>query len=585
MKKLSPMNTAALPTEDEPGEKNLETRAERPVASAEPEAVAPSSPPSPQRLPGAKLPTGKARRGADSEDGKQRGPQIHTQSGAAKSWKPWALAALGGVLYVVGFPGIDQFYLAFFAFVPVIVATSGASLRRTFLLGATAGFVSHLGGYYWVVHLLQVFAHLPFPVAVLGWLLLCVAQGSSFGVGVMLAKWLRTRTGWSWALTLAVGLAAMDFVYPLLFPSYIANTMASALWMMQIADLGGVLLVTALLGAINGAFADIWLARRFGQAFPRKTAVVVGALWVLALSYGAIRVAHFDALEAQAPKMKIGMVQANVGGAERHLKPGEAQQRYVSMTRQLHEDGAELVVWPEGANSGVVRPNINVARQILGGTPQPMLFGGLRYDRDRHDKVVPFNSAFISNAQGEILGTYDKTKLLAFGEYIPGGDWFPAIYELLPYTAHFGRGSTTAPLRLGDWNFGTYICYEDIIPRFVQKIMVPHEGERPHVMVNITNDSWYGDTTEPPIHLALAIFRAVEHRRPLVRSTNTGISAFVSSTGRVVSQTKTYHQQTLMSEVPKMHGSTLYQHVGDWPGYGALLLLGFGWGSSRRKRG
>lgn len=488
------------------------------------------------------------------------------------------------MLYVVAFPGIDQSYLAFFAFVPVIAAAREASLRRTFLLGATAGFVSHLGGYYWVVHLLQEFAHLPLPAAVLGWLLVCVGQGASFGVGLFVARWLGRRTQWPWAVTLAVGLTVMDFLYPLLFPSYIANTMSSALWMMQIAELGGVLLITALLGAINGALADLWFARRDGRPVPVRLAVIVGGLWLSTMIYGAVRVSQVEAVAEQAPKLTVGMVQANIGGAERHLKPGEALGRYVDMTRELHEQGVDLVVWPEGGYQGLVYPHTNVRRDILGGTPQAMLFGGARIDRDALGRRLPFNSAFLSDGEGRVQGHYDKTILLAFGEYIPGGDLIPQIYEMLPYTAHFGRGTTTAPLVLDGWRFGTYICYEDIIPRFVQKIMAPHDGERPHVMVNVTNDSWYGDTTEPPIHLALAKFRSVEHRRALVRSTNTGISAFIAPSGRVMAQTRTYHQETLTGAVPKMEGSTVYQHVGDVAGYAAVAMLGVGFFVGRRRR-
>lgn len=495
-----------------------------------------------------------------------------------------ALAALSGVLYVLSFPGIDQFYLAFFAFVPLLLAAEKATVRRAVFLGAVAGFVSHLGGYYWVVHLLQEFAMLPLPAAVLGWLLVCVGQGASFGVGLGLSQWLRRRTGWPLALTLAIGLTAMDFLYPLLFPSYVANTMAGALWVMQLAELGGVLAITALLGAINGVLADAWLAWRGRRPLPARGLTVVGAVFAAVLAFGAVRVAQVDATAAAAPQLEVGIVQANVGGARRHLQPGESLRRHVQMTRELSARGVDLVVWPEGAYQGVVRGDTDVRRDILGGTSQALLFGGARIDVDRTGVVLPFNSAFLSDAQGRIRGYYDKTVLLAFGEYVPGGDWFPQIYEMLPYSSRFGRGTTTAPLELDGWKLGTYICYEDIIPRFVQRIMAPRDGERPDVMVNVTNDSWYGDTTEPPIHLALARFRSVEHRRALVRSTNTGISAFVDPAGRVTAKTRTYSQETLVSSVPKMAGSTVYQHVGDAAGFLALGMLGLGFVLGRRRR-
>lgn len=499
-----------------------------------------------------------------------------------RSWRQTALAALGGVLYVLSFPGVDQFYLAFVAFVPTLIAARGASVRRAVWLGAVTGFVSHLGGYYWVVHLLREFAYLPVPLAVLGWLLVCVGQGASFGVGVGLARWLGVKTQWPFALTLAVGLTAMDFLYPLLFPSYIANTMGGWLWMMQTADLWGVLGITALVGAVNGAVADVILAKRAGATVSWRPPGIVALFMVFALAYGVVRVADIDARSAAAPKMTVGLVQANVGGAANHRFRAESVRRHVQATKDLHEQGVDLVVWPEGALAGTVHPeHSDIVEGLLEGTPQALLFGATRVDTDRHGARLPHNTAFLSDTDGKVLGYYDKTKLLAFGEYIPGGDWFPGVYDLLPYSAHFGRGVSTAPLEWNGWKLGTYICYEDIIPRFVRKLMAHDPSDRPHVMVNITNDSWYGDTTEPPIHLSLAKFRAVEHRRALVRSTNTGISALVDPAGRVTAQTKTYVEETLVGAVPKMTGDTVYQHVGDAVGYAALVVLL--WGGFRRR--
>jgi len=486
-----------------------------------------------------------------------------------------ALAALGGVLYVVAFPGIDQWYLALFAFVPVLYATRRAGVRRAAWLGAVAGFVSHLGGYYWVVHLLHEFAFAPYVAAVPGWLALCVWQGASFGFGVGLSRWLELRTGWPRAVTLAVGLAAMDFVYPLLFPSYVANTMGGALWLMQTADLWGVLGVTAMLGALNGALADLLVAWREGRALPRRAPAAVAALWVAAIAYGAIQVHRYDAKAAAAPKLRVGLVQANVGGQAKHEHASEVRRRHVQATRELAARGVDLVVWPEGAWPGMIDAHMNVRDLVLEGTPQALLFGATRMGGETGE-VLPYNSAFLAEASGRILGHYDKIELLAFGEYVPGDRFFPQIYRLLPYSSHFGRGQTTAPLPLGDWKLGTFICYEDIIPSLVQRVMAARGGVRPDAMVNLTNDSWYGDTTEPPIHLSLARYRSVEHRRALARATNTGISAFVDPSGRLVAATRTYRQETLVGELPKMSGSTVYETVGDAVGWASLAVLALG---------
>jgi apolipoprotein N-acyltransferase len=117
----------------------------------------------------------------------------------------------------------------------------------------------------------------------------------------------------------------------------------------------------------------------------------------------------------------------------------------------------------------------------------------------------------------------------------------------------------------------------------VNRLMEPTGGRRPDLMVNITNDSWYGDTLEPPEHLALAKFRAVEHRRALVRATNTGISALVDPVGRVVQRTRTFQEETLLGDMPKMSGTTVYEVVGDVVGWASLALLGVGFLLGRRR--
>lgn len=495
-----------------------------------------------------------------------------------------ALAVLSGLLYVAAFPGYGVWPLALVAFVPLLVATRATGLRRTVWLGALAGFTSHVGGYYWVAHMLREFAQAPWPLAILGCLAVAAGQGASFGVGLGLARWLAKQTGWPFAVTLAVGLAAMDFAYPLVFPSYVANTLFGATWLMQTADVWGVVGLTALVGAVNGALGDALLARLSGQALPRRALALTAAAALSAVVYGGVRVAQVDAQVAAAPKLKVGLVQTNVGGFENTLGRAQSVRRYTTATRALHEQGVDLVVWPEGALRNVVEVGADIRGPVLDGMAQALLFGATRVGADRHGERVPYNSAFLADATGRVLASYDKTVLLVFGEYVPGGDWFPQIYRWLPMASHWGRGVSTDPLVLGDWRLGTFICYEDILPRFVDGLMQPTGGRRPDLMVNVTNDSWYGDTVEPLEHLALASFRTVEHRRALVRSTNTGISALVDPVGRVVAKTRTYREELLVGEVPKMSGTTVYEALGDVAGWGSLGLLAGVFARSRRRR-
>jgi apolipoprotein N-acyltransferase len=186
---------------------------------------------------------------------------------------------------------------------------------------------------------------------------------------------------------------------------------------------------------------------------------------------------------------------------------------------------------------------------------------------------VLFNSALASEASGEVVDRYDKRYLLAFGEYLPLGDVWPVLHEWSPNSGRFTRGTRIEPIEVTGRSIAVLICYEDIIPSYVNTIMT---GGSPELIVNLTNDAWFGDTTEPWIHLALAKFRAVEHRRYLVRSVNSGVSAFVDPVGRVTGHTQTFVEASLKRQIAWLDGSPPYGWMGDLPWWivSALALAG-----------
>jgi apolipoprotein N-acyltransferase len=193
----------------------------------------------------------------------------------------------------------------------------------------------------------------------------------------------------------------------------------------------------------------------------------------------------------------------------------------------------------------------------------PAIFGGVVYRVDP-DRERWYNIALASNARGEITSRYDKHYLLMFGEYLPLGDTFPILYKWSPHSGKFTSGTSVKPLEVeirGEKHRMTaLICYEDILPGFTNDAV--RAGD-PELLVNITNDAWFGDTTEPWEHLALAKLRAVEHHRYLIRATNSGVSAVMDPVGRVVGHTKTFEQTSLLADVRLLSSATVYQYVGD----------------------
>lgn len=204
-----------------------------------------------------------------------------------------------------------------------------------------------------------------------------------------------------------------------------------------------------------------------------------------------------------------------------------------------------------------------------------MLFGALREQNDRI-----YNTAYMSDRMGDLQAPYDKTYLLAFGEYLPFGETFPIFYRWSPNSGHFSPGDHPVSMLLPPASDGQryrvapLICYEDILPRFVSRFQRDTDS---HLLAVILNDAWFGPTTEPWIHLALSKFRSVEHRRDFVRAANSGVSGFVDAAGRVIATTQTFTVERKVADVHLRSRKTLYALTGDWFCWiclgGAIVLL------------
>jgi apolipoprotein N-acyltransferase len=191
-----------------------------------------------------------------------------------------------------------------------------------------------------------------------------------------------------------------------------------------------------------------------------------------------------------------------------------------------------------------------------------------------------YNSAILlSGATGQVEATYKKNVLLVFGEYFPLAGWFPSLKKLNPQMGDFGRGPGPVPLPFPFHGhqllLGVNICYEAILPEYMR--VFAERGA--NLFVNITKDSWFGNTFEPWEHFQLSALRAVEHGIPLVRVTNTGLSGTVLPNGKITLLSQPFQEawKTLEVPVPLHPKPTLYTLLGDWVAWLSLVLsLGLG---------
>jgi apolipoprotein N-acyltransferase len=498
-----------------------------------------------------------------------------------------ALAVATGLLYFLAFPGIDVWPLGFVAWVPLLVAMRGRSVKAQTSLAWLSGFTMTFVGFYWMLGMLQNFSGFPVAVCVVFMLLLALYQGGRIGLfGFLYAR--ATHQNWWRGPCFALAFAASELCYPLLFPWYFGAVVHQLPALTQLAELGSPIAVGLVIALFNFALAELYFSHRERRPKPWRLLAMQAALLAITGGYGSVRIGEVDRLTAKAPKGRVGVVQANMGLMEKRADRGEGLRRHLELSEQLQAEGPlDLIVWSETSVAGGVYENDAEAvyRQLFTKRiAVPVLFGALlmRDVSDARGRTL-FNSALMSDGRGHITGRYDKHALLAFGEYLPFGSTFPILYEWSPNTGAFTPGSTLDALPLGEHRVSAHICYEDVLPGFVNDLV---QASDPELLVNLTNDAWYGDTTQPWIHLALAKFRAIEHRRFMVRSTNSGVSAFIDPVGRVLAHTGTFQRAALSHEVAYLKPArTPYEVYGDAPWWACTLAIAVLCSIRRKTRG
>ena len=504
-----------------------------------------------------------------------------------EQWIKAGVCALAGTLLFLSCADFDIWPLAWFSVAPLLAVALHPTTQKPAVYGFITGLFANGGGFYWIVPFLGRFGHLPIVASIPIFLLLVSYQAITFSVFAWAVRRLDDRFGRGVTFLAPVVYVACEMVVPYVFPWYLAITQAWVRPVIQIADLTGPLGVSFLLVLCNGAIYDAWAAWRGGKRVPLpRIAVAVGIL-AMSLGYGLVRIDQVKRARAAAPKIKVGVVQANIGIHEKwnvSLAQGQLAV-HQQLSQSLEQRGAQVIIWPEssypfvfGRDQSHDWPDNDVRRAQRGFTT-PLLFGTLTRSETGREQY-PYNSALLLDKDGDVRGSFDKNVLMVFGEYVPYYDQIKQYVErFIPEASNFARGTDVSvfPLQTpaGLVRLGPMICYEDIFPSFARRLI----KRDPNILVNITNDAWFGRTSEPYEHLALAVYRSVESRLDLVRAVNTGVSAFVDATGRVYDkspsvdpdETPNVKPVALLNDVAVMQPFKVYATLGEW--FGGLCLL------------
>ena len=498
----------------------------------------------------------------------------------------FGLVTLSGCLWFLAVTPFDFSAFAWIAAVPMLLAVDRvATFKQALFLGWWAGIVETGGGFYWLVDVMRRFADFPGWAAALVFLLFCAARAVIFLLFTAIVRGIRRRRRVPMTVLAPLAMVGCEFVVPQLFP---CGQWISQAWhplVIQISELTGPLGVTALLMMVNGALHDLSADGRAAR-YPASAAA---ALTAGVLVFGGVRMHEVDDTVARAPRLKVGLVQPNFAyTVDGELSREEAIRQLTalqSQSRRLQEAGAQLLVWSEGSYP-VKLPRDFTAdfapeslAMIRRGFNVPVVVGAEMYDASHEDA---FNSAILLDGDGRAAGHYDKVRLLAFGEYIPGIDTFPWLRNILPAgTGRFTAGKGPAVLsfkgeRNQVWKLGPVICYEDILPGFLRGVGKLH----PDLLVNLTSDSWFGADTEPWEHMALSVFASVELRVSMVRAVNSGVSALIDPNGRVLRKTyaddpyrNPHAEDGVVVPVPMVAGGhTVYAAVGNLFAYLCIAM-------------
>ena len=477
-----------------------------------------------------------------------------------------SLASLAGVLTVSPMLYEPLWPLAWVGLLPLFIALRGVSAARAFVLGWWTETLMYGLGTYWLVNTMVDFGHIPLPLSLLFFIIVATANGVRMG---LFAWWVRhTQTDgspWWYRLLLPAGaFVALDFVFPRVFPWHLGFLQYPALPLIQIADLTGIHGVSFILVLCSVAGAAFVSARQSPAGAGRyRMAAVAGGVLLLQVAYGLWRMPQVAEAMQQADSLRMALVQPNLGiAANRNgLKPKERLQLLSDLSAATLAQAPDLVIWPESAYPYALTTQEQFLYLPQGITNDvPWLIGGMAYAGQEEARRL-FNSTWLVAPGQQVIGRYDKHVLLAFGEYVPMQRYLPFLGRISPAIGNFTPGEGPRLLALpGGVPIGPLICYEDIMPQPAR--LAVRQGAR--VLVNLTNDMWFGPTRAPYQHRNAAAFRAVENRRPLVRVTNTGVTSIIDAMGREQAALPVYQRGTLIGDVAALQMPTVYQRFGDW---------------------
>ncbi len=488
----------------------------------------------------------------------------------------WLPAVVSGLLLTAAFPKAGLAWLAWVALVPLFVVLRKMAPKEAFRTGMIAGLVHYLTLLYWVVFTMRTYGYLPWWQCVALLVLLAAYLALYPGAFALCVAHFCRKPG---HLILIAPLAwvALEYLRTFLLTGFpwglVGYSQFNRLHIIQISDMFGVygvsflvvLFNTAVYVALLGAAGKKWGGHTAGRRQVLLSAIPTFALIGLAVLYGHLRIKAVDTAMAEKPSPRVAVVQGNIDQAQKWDPAYQigTTKKYLALTMSAAGSKPDLVVWPETATPFYFAASPKLTRLVTDTVRQTgiTLLVGSPSVQEEPGKLAYFNSAYLVAPDGHARGRYDKVHLVPFGEYVPLKWLLSFVGKMVAQVGDFSPGEKGRTLVWGNDhpNIGVQICFEIIFPGLARSLVRNGAG----VLVNLTNDAWFGESSAAFQHFSMTIFRAVENRRSLIRCANTGISGFVDPVGRVVAKTGLFEDAVIESAVPVIDQTAVYTRIGD----------------------
>jgi apolipoprotein N-acyltransferase len=481
------------------------------------------------------------------------------------------------------FPPINAYFLAYISLIPLLFALRNSTFLSAFLSGFMTGFIHEIILLSWMIPTLTTHAQFSVVYAVSLTMIMSVILAINIAVFASLTHFFSPKTHQLLILPLFwVSLEWIKSWGQLAFPwELMGYSQYKCTTLIQFSDIAGVYGVSGFIVLMNSCifmiilfFSQItWNNQKITKPLMTISAVLILCIPLFIFMYGLKQIHTMDKKISKALHKTVMIVQPSIPQNEKWDGDNRIPitKKMISQTYEAKQDTVDLVVWPETSLPYAIHSKHQLRQFVLQSIKQmniALVAGSPTFIKDKQ-KTIHYNSAYVINKQGQIKSRYDKVRLVPFSEHLP----FSCLRD---FWIHFGApddkfssGIAGQVHSLEDLTLGIQICFEIIFPEYTR--MSCANGA--NLIINISNDAWFGHTASPYQHFSMAVFRAVENKRALVRCANSGISGIIDPCGRILSQSQLFDTTTIIDNIPIIQDfKSIYSKWGDWFAVGSVLI-------------